>query len=456
MPVSISVQAFFFSVGMAPSDEGLRERKTLRHAIRIFPFTEMMALICVFLCLANGARVWYNMAERKMDMSALDRFLQYVTFETTSDEENDACPSTAVQLVFADRLVKELLSVGVADAMRDENGYVYGHVPATAGCESLPKIGLVAHMDTSPDVSGKNVCPRIVTFDGSNLPMVDKQYIGREMVVSDQTTLLGADDKAGVAEIVELCAVLCSDKAVRHGTVCIGFTPDEEIGCGADRFDLARFGADFAYTVDGGELGEIEYENFNAAGVTLTVHGVNTHPGTAKNKMRNAVLFLHEFMSLLPAEQTPAHTEGREGFYHVAHIEGNETTARLSMIVRDHDRACFENRKQFLQTTVAYLNEKYGDGTFDLTVTDSYYNMREVIEQHMDIVERAKTAMTAVGMTPEILPIRGGTDGARLSFMGLPCPNLCTGGMNFHSIYEAIPADALDKMVEVLLHIVKA
>ncbi len=456
MPVSISVQAFFFSVGMAPSDEGLRERKTLRHAIRIFPFTEMMALICVFLCLANGARVWYNMAERKMDMSALDRFLQYVTFETTSDEENDACPSTAVQLVFADRLVKELLSVGVADAMRDENGYVYGHVPATAGCESLPKIGLVAHMDTSPDVSGKNVCPRIVTFDGSNLPMVDKKYIGREMVVSDQTTLLGADDKAGVAEIVELCAVLCSDKTVRHGTVCIGFTPDEEIGCGADRFDLARFGADFAYTVDGGELGEIEYENFNAAGVTLTVHGVNTHPGTAKNKMRNAVLFLHEFMSLLPAEQTPAHTEGREGFYHVAHIEGNETTARLSMIVRDHDRACFENRKQFLQTTVAYLNEKYGDGTFDLTVTDSYYNMREVIEQHMDIVERAKTAMTAVGMTPEILPIRGGTDGARLSFMGLPCPNLCTGGMNFHSIYEAIPADALDKMVEVLLHIVKA
>ena len=456
MPVSISVQAFFFSVGMAPSDEGLRERKTLRHAIRIFPFTEMVALICVFLCLANGARVWYNMAERKMDMSALDRFLQYVTFETTSDEENDACPSTAVQLVFADRLVKELLSVGVADAMRDENGYVYGHVPATAGCESLPKIGLVAHMDTSPDVSGKNVRPRIVTFDGDNLPMVDKKYIGREMVVSDQTTLLGADDKAGVAEIVELCAVLCSDKTVRHGTVCIGFTPDEEIGCGADRFDLARFGADFAYTVDGGELGEIEYENFNAAGVTLTVHGVNTHPGTAKNKMRNAVLFLHEFMSLLPAEQTPAHTEGREGFYHVAHIEGDDTTARLSMIVRDHDRACFEKRKQFLQTIVAYLNEKYGDGTFDLTVTDSYYNMREVIEQHMDIVERAKTAMTAVGMTPEILPIRGGTDGARLSFMGLPCPNLCTGGMNFHSIYEAIPADALDKMVEVLLHIVKA
>lgn len=456
MPVSISVQAFFFSVGMAPSDEGLRERKTLRHAIRIFPFTEMVALICVFLCLANGARVWYNMAERKMDMSALDRFLQYVTFETTSDEESDACPSTAVQLVLADRLVKELLSVGVADAMRDENGYVYGHVPATAGCESLPKIGLVAHMDTSPDVSGKNVRPRIVTFDGDNLPMVDKKYIGREMVVSDQTTLLGADDKAGVAEIVELCAVLCSDKTVRHGTVCIGFTPDEEIGCGADRFDLARFGADFAYTVDGGELGEIEYENFNAAGVTLTVHGVNTHPGTAKNKMRNAVLFLHEFMSLLPAEQTPAHTEGREGFYHVAHIEGDETTARLSMIVRDHDRACFEKRKQFLQTTVAYLNEKYGDGTFDLTVTDSYYNMREVIEQHMDIVERAKTAMTAVGMTPEILPIRGGTDGARLSFMGLPCPNLCTGGMNFHSIYEAIPADALDKMVEVLLHIVKA
>lgn len=384
-------------------------------------------------------------------MSALDRFLQYVTFETTSDEENDACPSTAVQLVFADRLVKELLSVGVADAMRDENGYVYGHIPATAGCESLPKIGLVAHMDTSPDVSGKNVRPRIVTFDGDNLPMVDKKYIGREMVVSDQTTLLGADDKAGVAEIVELCAVLCSDKTVRHGTVCIGFTPDEEIGCGADRFDLARFGADFAYTVDGGELGEIEYENFNAASAKFHINGVNIHPGSAKNRMKNACLVASQLVTMLPAAEAPAHTEGYEGFYHVCAMSGDESAFDVSVIIRDHDRAAFESRKAFVQRLADYLNGVYGENTVELTLRDSYYNMKEKIEPHMHIIDSAEKAFAENGITPRIVAIRGGTDGARLSFMGLPCPNLSTGGENFHSVREFIPVSALGSMVDVIV-----
>ena len=402
-------------------------------------------------------------------MRAYERLLNYVRVHTTSDENSGTHPSAEREFDLARQLVEEMKALGMEDAHVDEHCYVYGTLPATPGCEDQHALGLIAHMDTADDASGENVQPVVwenynggdVTLPATGMVMKPSVFPfltsmkGETLITSDGTTLLGADDKAGIAEILTAVETI-QEKGLPHGKLCIAFTPDEEIGEGAELFDIPGFGADFAYTVDGGELGEIEYENFNAAGVTLTVHGVNTHPGTAKNKMRNAVLFLHEFMSLLPAEQTPAHTEGREGFYHVAHIEGDETTARLSMIVRDHDRACFENRKQFLQTTVAYLNEKYGDGTFDLTVTDSYYNMREVIEQHMDIVERAKAAMTAVGMTPEILPIRGGTDGARLSFMGLPCPNLCTGGMNFHSIYEAIPADALDKMVEVLLHIVKA
>lgn len=387
-------------------------------------------------------------------MTAIDRFLTYVTFDTTSDEASETCPSTAKQLILADYLVKELKDIGITDAMRDENGYVYGHVPASAGMENEPKIGLIAHMDTSPDVSGKDVKPQIITFDGTNAPMVDKRYVGEQLIVTDQTTLLGADDKAGVAEIIAACDVLMKDAAIKHGQISICFTPDEEIGRGADRFDFERFDAVYAYTVDGGELGGIECENFNAASVKLTVHGVNTHPGSAKNKMRNAILFLHEFIALLPPAETPAHTEGYEGFYHINAVEGDETTASLHMLIRDHSDAMFEKRKAFVADTVRYLGGKYGENTFDLTITDSYRNMRVIIDKYPEIVKRAENAMRACGVTQEITAIRGGTDGARLSFEGLPCPNLSTGGMGFHSIYEAIPVKALEKMTEVLVKLV--
>lgn len=389
-------------------------------------------------------------------MTAIDRFLTYVTFDTTSDETSDTCPSTAKQLILADYLVKELKDIGLTDAMRDENGYVYGHVPASTGMENVPKIGLIAHMDTSPDVSGKDVKPQIITFDGNNASMVDKRYHGEQLIVTDQTTLLGADDKAGVAEIIAACDVLMKDKTVKHGQISICFTPDEEIGRGADKFDFERFDAVYAYTVDGGELGGIECENFNAASVKLIVHGINTHPGSAKNKMRNAILFLHEFIALLPPAETPAHTEGYEGFYHINAVEGDETTASLHMLIRDHSDEMFEKRKAFIADTVRYLNRKYGENTFDLTITDSYRNMRVIIDKYPEIVKRAENAMRACGVTPEITAIRGGTDGARLSFEGLPCPNLSTGGMGFHSIYEAIPVKALEKMTEVLVKLVSA
>lgn len=389
-------------------------------------------------------------------MTVIDRFLTYVTFDTTSDETSDTCPSTAKQLILADYLVKELKDIGITDAMRDENGYVYGHVPASTDMENVPKIGLIAHMDTSPDVSGKDVKPQIITFDGNNAPMVDKRYHGEQLIVTDHTTLLGADDKAGVAEIIAACDVLMKDKTVKHGQISICFTPDEEIGRGADKFDFERFDAVYAYTVDGGELGGIECENFNAASVKLIVHGINTHPGSAKNKMRNAILFLHEFIALLPPAETPAHTEGYEGFYHINAVEGDETTASLHMLIRDHSDEMFEKRKAFIADTVRYLNRKYGENTFDLTITDSYRNMRVIIDKYPEIVKRAENAMRACGVTPEITAIRGGTDGARLSFEGLPCPNLSTGGMGFHSIYEAIPVKALEKMTEVLVKLVSA
>lgn len=388
-------------------------------------------------------------------MTVIERFMDYVTYETTSDEQSSTCPSTACQKILGQRLAEDLRAVGLSDAAMDENGYVYGHLPATPGCENAPKIGLIAHMDTSPDVSGKNVKPRIITYDGTNASMLEDKFLGKEMIVSDGTTLLGADDKAGVAEIIAACAELTAHPERRHGRISVCFTPDEEIGSGADHFDFARFGAGYAYTVDGGEVDEFEYENFNAAAADLVIHGVNTHPGSAKNKMRNAVLYAAEWISLLPPAETPAHTEGREGFYHVADVSGNETETRVRMIVRDHDREKFEQRKAFLIRLAAYLNEKYGAGTFELTVTDSYYNMREKIEPHREIIDRAMDAMRRAGLNPVALPIRGGTDGARLSYEGLPCPNLPTGGVNFHSIYEAIPVEALHTMVQVLQNIVE-
>ena len=386
-------------------------------------------------------------------MNATERFLNYVKFETASNEESTSCPSTAGQTVLAEYLVGELKSIGVADAAYDENGYVYGHIEASCGYENAPEIGLIAHMDTSPAVSGKDVKPQIIVFDGKNAPMVDSKYIGEELIVSDKTTLLGADDKAGVAEIIAACERIIADNTLRHGRISICFTPDEEIGRGADRFDFERFGADFAYTVDGGELGEISNENFNAAAVELTVHGINTHPGSAKNKMRNAILFLNEFINLLPAAEIPACTEGREGFYHIDSVSGNETEARLSMLIRDFDKEGFEKRKQYVESIAAFLNKKYGGATFEVSVTDSYYNMLEIIEKYPEITARIESAMRKAGVKPEFEPIRGGTDGARLSFEGLPCPNLSTGGMNFHSIYEAIPVKSLEKMTDVLINI---
>jgi len=386
-------------------------------------------------------------------MNATERFLNYVKFETASDEESVSCPSTAGQTVLAEYLAGELKSIGVADAAYDENGYVYGHIEASRGYDNAPKIGLIAHMDTSPAVSGKDVKPQIIVFDGKNAPMVDGKYIGEELIVSDKTTLLGADDKAGVAEIIAACERIIADDTMKHGRISICFTPDEEIGRGADRFDFERFGADFAYTVDGGELGEISNENFNAAAVKLTVHGINTHPGSAKDKMRNAILFLNEFINLLPAAEIPACTEGREGFYHIDSVSGNETEASLSMLIRDFDKEGFEKRKQYIESTVAFLNKKYGGATFEVSVTDSYYNMLEIIEKYPEITARIESAMRKAGVKPEFEPIRGGTDGARLSFEGLPCPNLSTGGMNFHSIYEAIPVKSLEKMTDVLINI---
>ena len=386
-------------------------------------------------------------------MNATERFLNYVKFETASDEESVSCPSTAGQTVLAEYLAGELKSIGVADAAYDENGYVYGHIEASCGYDNAPEIGLIAHMDTSPAVSGKDVKPQIIVFDGKNAPMVDGKYIGEELIVSDKTTLLGADDKAGVAEIMAACERIIADDTMKHGRISICFTPDEEIGRGADRFDFERFGADFAYTVDGGELGEISNENFNAAAVELTVHGINTHPGSAKNKMRNAILFLNEFINLLPAAEIPACTEGREGFYHIDSVSGNETEARLSMLIRDFDKESFEKRKQYIESIVAFLNKKYGGTTFEVSVTDSYYNMLEIIEKYPEITARIESAMRKAGVKPEFEPIRGGTDGARLSFEGLPCPNLSTGGMNFHSIYEAIPVKSLEKMTDVLINI---
>lgn len=386
-------------------------------------------------------------------MNATERFLNYVKFETASDEESVSCPSTAGQTVLAEYLAGELKSIGVADAAYDENGYVYGHIEASRGYDNAPKIGLIAHMDTSPAVSGKDVKPQIIVFDGKNAPMVDGKYIGEELIVSDKTTLLGADDKAGVAEIIAACERIIADDTMKHGRISICFTPDEEIGRGADRFNFERFGADFAYTVDGGELGEISNENFNAAAVELTVHGINTHPGSAKNKMRNATLFLNEFINLLPAAEIPACTEGREGFYHIDSVSGNETEARLSMLIRDFDKEGFEKRKQYVESIAAFLNKKYGGATFEVSVTDSYYNMLEIIEKYPEITARIESAMRKAGVKPEFEPIRGGTDGARLSFEGLPCPNLSTGGMNFHSIYEAIPVKSLEKMTDVLINI---
>ncbi len=396
-------------------------------------------------------------------MTVLDRFLHYVSFDTRSDENSSSFPSTAKQLVLGKELAKELKEIGLINTGLDENGYVYGFLPATPDRENEKTLGLVAHMDTSPDVSGENAKPALVDYRGGDITLANgekisehvfpclKNYVGQQLVVTDGNTLLGADDKAGIAEIFTALEYLVKNPNVSHRAISVCITPDEEIGQGADRFDYARFGAREAYTVDGGALGEIEYENFNAAGAIFNIKGINIHPGAAKGKMKNAILVANALISQLPENETPATTEGYEGFYHVTDITGNESAAEIKMLIRDHDIDRFNARKEFLFKLESYINSVYGEGTATLKITDSYFNMKEKILPVMYLIDNAKAAMEKCGVEPHIIPIRGGTDGARLSYEGVPCPNLSTGGENAHSIHEFVPVPALEKMVDVII-----
>ena len=396
-------------------------------------------------------------------ITASERFLRYVTFDTKSDEFSETCPSTDKQKVFGAYLVEEMKGIGIQDAYMDGHGYVYGTVP---GDPRLPTIGLIAHMDTSPDASGENVKAKIVEYHGGDVCLNEekgiflrecdypslKNHHGKHLIVTDGTTLLGADDKAGIAEIMAAAEFLMTTK-INHATLKIGFTPDEEIGRGADLFDVKGFGADFAYTADGGAIGEIEYENFNAAGAKVVFHGLNIHPGSAKDKMVNSQYIAMEFQSLMPAHQKPESTEGYEGFIHLTDMEGEVEQSTLRYIIRDHDMTKFEEKKAVMAAAAEFLNKKYGEGTVELTLKDSYFNMKKCIEPCMHIVQKAKKAMCDAGMEPVEVPIRGGTDGARLSYEGLPCPNLCTGGENYHGRFEYIPVEDMEKCVQMLINI---
>lgn len=395
--------------------------------------------------------------------SVVDRFLRYVSFDTESDRFSDTFPSTEKQKLLGQALVEEMKEMGISDARMDRYGYVYGTVP---GDPELPTIGLIAHMDTSQDASGANIKPRIVDYDGGDICLNRERKIflrerdypslkrnrGKRLIVTDGTTLLGADDKAGIAEIMTTAQILLTEGR-RHATLKIGFTPDEEVGHGADRFDVKGFGADYAYTSDGGTVGEIEYENFNAAGAEIIVHGLNIHPGSAKNTMVNSQLIATEFVTLLPAHMRPEHTEGYDGFYHLYRFDGTVERTELDYIIRDHDMARFQKMKAIMEATADYINRKYGAGTLELTILDSYYNMKKCIEPCMYVVDRAKAAMRRAGMEPRTVPIRGGTDGARLSYEGLPCPNLCTGGENYHGRFEYIPIEDMEQCVQMLVEI---
>ncbi len=401
-------------------------------------------------------------------MTVQERFLRYISFDTTSDESCAACPSSERQWALARVLEKEMKDMGVSDVRLDGHCYLYGHIPSNA--PGAPAIGLIAHMDTVDAVPGGPIHPRVFRYEGGDIVlnrekdivMREKDFasladhVGKDLIVTDGTTLLGADDKAGVAEILTLCEFVLNNPDFRHGKICVGFTPDEEIGRGADLFDVKGFGADFAYTVDGGRPQGVSYENFNAASAKVLVHGFSIHPGSAKNKMRNALRMAIEFNSLLPASEIPECTEGREGFYHLCRLTGEEQEAEIRYIIRDHDRQKFEQRKERMQKIAAYLNDKYGDGAFELILKDSYYNMKEKVQQRPEVVDRAFAALTACGLTPVSAPIRGGTDGARLSFMGLPCPNLGTGGYNGHGIFEYACVQEMAIMVEALKKIVEA
>ncbi|MBO3445496.1 peptidase T [Clostridium sp. CCUG 7971] len=400
-----------------------------------------------------------------MREKVVERFLKYVTFDTTADPKNSNCPSTEGQRVFANYLVEELKSLGLTDANVDENSYVMGTLKGNV--EGIETIGFISHLDTAPDVTGKDVKPRIVkNYDGkdivlnSELNIVTKvkdypelaKFVGQDLIVTDGTTLLGADDKAGVAEIVTAIEYLVNNPQIKHGDIKIGFTPDEEIGRGANLFNVEKFGAKYAYTIDGGIIGELQYENFNAAGATITIQGRNVHPGASKNKMVNALHIAAEVSEMFPKSERPETTEGYEGFYHLNDLNGNVEKASMVYIIRDHDKQKFEERKAYMTESINKLNEKY-DGRITLDLKDQYFNMKEKVEPVKFIVDIAKDAMNEVGIEPLILPIRGGTDGARLSFMGLPCPNIFTGGLNFHSKNECIPVNSMEKCAQLIVKI---
>lgn len=396
-------------------------------------------------------------------MNVKERFLRYVQVETTSDPACESCPSTPGQLNLARMLTAELKDMGISDARMDEHGYVYATIPAKGNHPA--RVGLIAHMDTSDAVPGITRPVVIPAYDGKAVTLENGVVIdgfeylpslaGQDLIVTSGDSVLGADDKAGVAEIMELASILTSPDAPEHCTVCIGFTPDEEIGRGADSFDVTGFGADYAYTVDGGPVGDMNYECFNAASCTVTVTGVNIHPGSAKDQMKNASLIAMEYNALLPANEIPAHTEGYEGFYHLGSMDGNEEHAQLHYILRDHDASKLEIRKDTCRRAADFLNSRYGEGTVVCDIRDSYRNMRELIQQRPEIIEKAADAFRACGVEPSVSPIRGGTDGASLTYKGLPCPNLSTGGYNFHGRKELITVQALEKMTEVLLTLVR-
>ncbi len=400
-------------------------------------------------------------------MRAYERFLKYVTVHTTSDPRSESHPTTKCQFDLAYQLVEEMKELGIEDARVDDKCYVYGTLPATEGFEHAKALGFIAHMDTSDAASGLNVKPQIhAEYDGGDIFQEgNRSYItvkqfpflsklkGHTLITTDGTTLLGADDKAGIAEILTMVERIQTEQ-IPHGKLCIGFTPDEEVGQGADFFDVAGFGADYAYTVDGGDVCEIEYENFNAAAAVVTVHGFSVHPGSAKDTMINAQNVAMEFHMALPKFERPEHTEGREGFYHLTDMSGDVTTATLEYIIRDHDEAKFRAKKDTMQLIAARLNTQYGTGTVELAITDSYANMIEQIRPHFHLIENARTAIEKVGLQPVECPIRGGTDGARLSYMGLPCPNLGTGGFGFHGLSEGISVEKMDQSVEILLNLV--
>ena len=400
-------------------------------------------------------------------MTLVERFLKYVSFDTQSKEDTGVTPSTPGQMVFAQYLKEELESLGLQEVSLDDNGYLYATLPANVE-EAVPVVGFIAHMDTSPDMSGTNVAPRIVkNYDGQAITLCAEKNIilspdqfpelldhkGEDLIVTDGKTLLGADDKAGIAEIVSAIVYLQQHPEIKHGKIRIGFNPDEEIGLGAHKFDVEKFGCDWAYTMDGGEVGELEFENFNAASAKLTFKGRNVHPGYAKNKMINSLRVANRFISLLPDSETPEHTEGYEGFYHLIGVSGEVEKATVSYIIRDHDRVRFEARKATMQRLADFINAEYGEGTVTLELHDQYYNMREKIEPVMHVIDIAFAAMKDAGVEPHVKAIRGGTDGAQLSFKGLPCPNIFAGGLNFHGRYEFVPIQSMEKAMNVIIKI---